>query len=183
MLPFDVTTRAKFYSQEIYRYETYVSAQQMPPQENPWFPGALPHQERPRRASQPSRQGTQEINRLGWGKERRLLKSPEFTACYEQGRKHFTRSFILFVLRRDQGPDGFRLGLTVSRKMGNAVARNRIKRVVRECFRLHQFDVDLPLDVVVVPKRNLEAKQLTLALATEEFTPLMNRLRAGAAAS
>jgi ribonuclease P protein component len=41
----------------------------------------------------------------------------------------------------------------------------------------------LPLDIVVVPKRNLEAKQLTLALAIEEFTPLLNRLRAGAAAS
>ena len=67
--------------------------------------------------------------------------------------------------------------------MGNAVARNRIKRVVREFFRLHQCEFDLPLDIVVVPKRNLEAKQLTLALATEEFTPLLNRLRAGAAAS
>ena len=67
--------------------------------------------------------------------------------------------------------------------MGNAVARNRIKRVVREYFRLHQFDLELPLDIVVVPKRNLEAKQLTLALATEEFTPLLNRLRTGAAAS
>lgn len=63
------------------------------------------------------------------------------------------------------------------------MARNRIKRVVREFFRLHQFELDLPLDIVVVPKRNLEAKQLTLALATEEFTPLIHRLRAEAAAS
>ncbi len=103
--------------------------------------------------------------------------------CYEQGKKHFTRSFILFMVRRDNGPDGLRLGLTVSRKMGNAVARNRIKRVVREYFRLHQYDFELPLDIVVVPKRNLEADQLDLALATEEFTPLLSRVRAQAAAS
>lgn len=76
-----------------------------------------------------------------------------------------------------------RLGLTVSRKMGNAVARNRIKRVVREYFRLHQYDFELPLDIVVVPKRNLEAGQLTLALATEEFSPLLSRAKAEAAAS
>ena len=67
--------------------------------------------------------------------------------------------------------------------MGNAVARNRIKRVVREFFRLHQFDFELPLDIVVVPKRNLEAKQLTLALATEELTPFFNRLCEKTAAS
>ena len=67
--------------------------------------------------------------------------------------------------------------------MGHAVARNRIKRVVREYFRLHQFDFNLPLDVVVVPKRNLEAKQLTLALTTEEFTPFLDRLREKTAAS
>ncbi|ADU63573.1 MAG: ribonuclease P protein component [Pseudodesulfovibrio sp.] len=123
------------------------------------------------------------MNRLVWDKERRLLGSPQFTACYEHGRKRFTKRFILFVLRRDDGPSGLRLGLTVSRKMGNAVARNRIKRVVREYFRLHQYDFELPLDIVVVPKRNLEASQLTLALATEEFSPLLSRAKAEAAAS
>ncbi|MGE4423506.1 MAG: ribonuclease P protein component [Pseudodesulfovibrio sp.] len=123
------------------------------------------------------------MSRLAWNKERRLLRSPEFTACYEQGKKHFTKSFILFMLKRSDPDGAIRLGLTVSKKMGHAVARNRIKRVVREYFRLHQFDFDLPLDIVVVPKRNLEAKQLTLALATEEFTPLLSRLSAKAAAS
>lgn len=67
--------------------------------------------------------------------------------------------------------------------MGHAVARNRIKRVLREYFRLHQYDFELPLDIVVVPKRNLEARQLTLALATEEFTPFFTRYMAEAAAS
>jgi len=67
--------------------------------------------------------------------------------------------------------------------MGHAVARNRIKRVVREYFRLHQYEFELPLDIVVVPKRNLEAKQLTLALATEEFNPCLSRIKAETAAS
>jgi len=148
----------------------------MPSQKNPRFPGALPHQKWSCSASSPPCQRTQEISRLAWNKERRLLRSPEFNACYEQGKKHFTRSFILFVLSCRDRQGGLRLGLTVSKKMGHAVARNRIKRVVREFFRLHQYDFELPLDIVVVPKRNLEAKQLTLALATEEFTPLLTRI-------
>ena len=155
----------------------------MPSQENPRFSGALPHQERSRRASSPSRKRAQEIKRLAWNKDRRLLKSPEFTVCYEQGRKRFSRRFILFVHKRSQDDGGIRVGLTVSRKMGNAVARNRIKRVVREYFRLHQDVFDSPLDIVVVPKRNLEAKQLTLALAAEEFTPLLERACSETAAS
>ncbi|WP_231117018.1 ribonuclease P protein component [Pseudodesulfovibrio alkaliphilus] len=112
-----------------------------------------------------------------------MLARLQFGTCYEQGKKHFSKSFILFIVRRESGSGGLRLGLTVSRKMGNAVARNRIKRVVREYFRLHQYDFELPLDIVVVPKRNLEADQLDLALATEEFTPLLSRLKAQAAAS
>ena len=103
--------------------------------------------------------------------------------CYEQGRKHFTRSFILFIKHKEKDQGGYRLGLTVSKKMGNAVARNRIKRVLREYFRLHQFNFTLPLDIVVVPKRNLEAKQLTLALTKKEFSPLLTRIHAEAAAS
>ncbi|BCS90083.1 hypothetical protein PSDVSF_33250 [Pseudodesulfovibrio sediminis] len=54
---------------------------------------------------------------------------------------------------------------------------------MREYFRLHQFDFELPLDIVVVPKRNLQAKQLTLALTIDEFTPLLTRIREEAAAS
>ncbi len=80
----------------------------------------------------------------------------------------------MFVLRRDDRPDGFRMGLTVNRKMGPAVVRNRIKRVVRDFFRRHQEEILLPLDIVVVPKRSLDPKRLTLSQATNEFAPLLS---------
>jgi len=69
------------------------------------------------------------------------------------------------------------LGLVVSRKVGHAVVRNRVKRVVREYFRLHQNEFDLPLDMAIVPKRKLDPRQLDLALADKEFTPLLSLIR------
>ncbi len=63
--------------------------------------------------------------------------------------------------------------------MGSAVARNRIKRVVREFFRLHQQDVPDGLDLVIVPKRSLDVTRLNLDLATQDLTPLLARVRQG----
>lgn len=86
---------------------------------------------------------------------------------------------MLFVLPRgDEGAagEGFRLGLTVSRKVGRAVWRNRVRRVLREFFRLHQASIDRPLDIVVVPKRNLDPKRLDLALVEQEFLPALARI-------
>ncbi|MDQ7834569.1 MAG: ribonuclease P protein component [Humidesulfovibrio sp.] len=113
---------------------------------------------------------------LGWPRSRRLLASSGFTACYEQGRKFYTRHFVLFVLSRVDAGEGFRLGLTVSRKVGRAARRNRIRRVLREYFRLHQEDIDRPLDIVVVPKRNLDPKTVDLALVEQEFPPVLSRV-------
>lgn len=149
----------------------------MPQEKNSWLSGAFPHQKRPQGDRTPSRQGTQEISRLNWPKERRLLRRPEFTACFDRGDKFHSRFFLVFALRREDARSGFRLGLVVSRKVGPAVVRNRVKRVVREYFRLHQNDFELPLDIIVVPKRKLDPRQLDLALADEEFTPLLSRIR------
>jgi len=79
-------------------------------------------------------------------------------------------------LSRVDAGEGFRLGLTVSRKVGRAARRNRIRRVLREFFRLHQEDIDRPLDIVVVPKRNLDPKTVDLALVEQEFPPVLSRV-------
>ena len=72
------------------------------------------------------------------------------------------------------------MGLAVTRKLGSAVRRNRIKRVLREFFRLHQHELPPATDVVVVPKRCLDARQVDLNMATSELRPLMRRLAAEA---
>ncbi|WP_245577854.1 ribonuclease P protein component [Maridesulfovibrio bastinii] len=114
--------------------------------------------------------------RLNWSKSHRLLSSFEFERCYEHGRKYYTKNFILFVKSRGDGPDGMRLGLTVSRKKGPAVVRNRIKRVMREFFRINQQKFQTRLDIVFVPKRSLDGRKISFGLAEKELLPVVERI-------
>jgi ribonuclease P protein component len=67
-----------------------------------------------------------------------------------------SRAYVLFVAERRQG-SGPRLGLTVSRKVGNAVVRNRVKRRIREWFR-RDLELRGSWDLVVIARR--EAAEL-----------------------
>ncbi len=68
------------------------------------------------------------------------------------------------------------MGLTVSRKKGPAVVRNRIKRVIREFFRLNQKKFQVCADIIFVPKRALDGKSITLGLAEKELLPVIDRI-------
>lgn len=68
-------------------------------------------------------------------KRRRLTRSGEFDRVYRDGSSHATRYLVLYSFPRgdEEGP-GARLGVSVSRKVGGAVERNRVKRTLREAF-------------------------------------------------
>jgi len=86
---------------------------------------------------------------------RRVRRSPEFDAVYKQGRRVTTRYFVLYGLKTDR--DGARLGLTVSRKIGNAVCRNRVKRVLRDIFRRTRPSLfQCPYDVIINVRRGID---------------------------
>lgn len=84
----------------------------------------------------------------------RVTRSRDFDAVYRRGRSAAGRHLVVYLFRREDAGDvgPARLGLSVSRKVGGAVDRNRIKRILREQFARHAADVPDGSDVVVIAR-------------------------------
>jgi len=84
-------------------------------------------------------------------KAERLRKRSEFRQVYDQGRPYHFPLFTVFALQTAQ--DKSRLGITVTKRVGHSVARNRCKRLVREVFRRNKWQLPGGLDLVVNVKQ------------------------------
>jgi ribonuclease P protein component len=100
-----------------------------------------------------------------FGKFERLQKRKEFNRLHRRGVKVVGRLFV--YLYRPNGLAWSRLGITVSRKVGGAVQRNRVKRLVREAFRHQKETLTVRVDVVVIARRS--AAKAVFAEVREEL--------------
>lgn len=102
----------------------------------------------------------------------RVKTRAEFRQIQDRGRKIHSRCFVFAVLRRIESGEGVqstlgtRLGITVTRKVANAVGRNRVKRVMREVFRRNRELFPSGCDIVVIAKSS--APSLGYAEALDE---------------
>ena len=88
-------------------------------------------------------------------RRRRLSRSAEFERVYRQGRSRANRFLVLYAFPRDpaEGTDAEpRLGLSVSRRVGGAVERSRVKRVLREAFWAEAERLPAGADYVIVAR-------------------------------
>src|SRR3954451_6042397 len=104
-------------------------------------------------------------------KRRRLSRSAEFERVYRQGRSQANRFLVLYAFPRaeEDAAEGPRLGLSVSRKVGGAVDRSRVKRCLREAFWAEAERLPRSSDYVVVARP--DAREL----AEREGTPGVRR--------
>jgi ribonuclease P protein component len=87
---------------------------------------------------------------LGFPRADRLLRRSEFMRVQQQGRRVHMTHFVLLVLRG--ASSATRLGVTVGRRVGGSVQRNRVKRLVREVFRLNRRLFPSDCDLVLVAR-------------------------------
>lgn len=85
-------------------------------------------------------------------KEFRIKKNDDFTKVFNGGKSVANRQFVIYILKKE-GQDHFRLGLSVSKRVGNAVTRNRIKRIIREIFHELESSIVQHNDYVVIARK------------------------------
>ncbi|RJO63801.1 MAG: ribonuclease P protein component [Myxococcales bacterium] len=110
---------------------------------------------------------------FGFPRARRMVSRGHFRRVQAEGTKVVTRHFVF--LASVNGLDFSRLGLAVSRKVGPAVVRNRVKRVVREAFRLNRPFEGRGVDLVVIPRAALP-KPAQLTVVESDFAEMERRL-------
>jgi ribonuclease P protein component len=114
-------------------------------------------------------------------KRGRLSRSAEFERVYRQGRSVSNRFLVLHAFPREAASEdaaaGARLGVSVSRKVGGAVDRNKVKRLLREAFAALADRVQADLDIVVVarPEARDLAEREGLDGIVRELTDLVDR--------
>ncbi len=89
----------------------------------------------------------------------RVKKEKDFTAIFQEGKSVANRKFVVYRLENSE--QHFRVGLSVSKKLGNAVTRNQIKRRIRHVLITHKDRIIDNLDFVVIARKGVEEMNYT----------------------
>lgn len=80
-----------------------------------------------------------------------LKKNSQFQFVYQNGKSYGNKYLVMYVKENGLGKN--RVGISVSKKVGNSIVRHRITRLIRESYRLHEVVFNNGLDIVIVARR------------------------------
>lgn len=104
-----------------------------------------------------------------------LKKNADFKNCYENGKSYVNRDLVLYLCGNGLGKN--RIGITVSKKVGNSVVRHRVTRLIREAYRLHEDR----LDVSVCAQKTRSERSLSTLIGQGWDLVFVARVRASEA--
>jgi ribonuclease P protein component len=161
--------------------EKNISAKQCSQETNAWISNPDEHNRGARGPQTASRQRPQAPDRrdstqtgaslnsrgrpFSFPKSARLLARREFLLLQNYGKRRHCPHFVLLLSPAKDGRS--RLGITVTRRFGNAAQRNRMKRLLREFFRVHKEKFIPPQDILIIPRAG--SHRLTLNQITKEI--------------
>ena len=91
-----------------------------------------------------------------------LKSNLDFRRVYKQGKTRANKYLVMYVLKNEDGDSGKnRLGISVSKKVGNSVVRHRVKRLIKESYRLNEARFNSGLDIVVIARDNAKVACLS----------------------
>ena len=79
-----------------------------------------------------------------------IKKNSDFQTVYRTARSYANKQLVMYVKRTDSLNN--RIGISVSKKVGNSIVRHHVTRLIRESFRLHESTLEKGLDIVVVAR-------------------------------
>lgn len=86
-----------------------------------------------------------------------LKKNEDFQEVYKKGKSYANKYLVMYILKNELGYN--RVGISVSKKVGNSVVRHRTTRVIRECFRLEKESFLEGFDIVVIARASAKGKK------------------------
>ncbi|WP_404450743.1 ribonuclease P protein component [Virgibacillus necropolis] len=92
----------------------------------------------------------------------RIKDNEEFQLVFKKGKSFANRQLVLYYMEKE-GQTHFRVGISVGKKIGNAVTRNRIKRHLRHAFQDLEVQISKPRDIIII------ARQPTKDMTYEQF--------------
>ncbi|MCM3473165.1 ribonuclease P protein component [Brevibacillus borstelensis] len=88
-----------------------------------------------------------------------LRKNEQFQEVFQKGNSAANKQFVLYSAKQE-GQAAFRAGISVSKKIGNAVIRNRVKRLIREALSRLESKIPSGLDLIIIARPGVEAMSL-----------------------